>query len=84
MPARYINEEKGGKGFIPAGRDKTLAAEDKDMVVFYADKQPEAYKAAYRDEGEAIEEFRTKLGRYLPADFDYWAHIGYFQYCIYC
>lgn len=81
---RYLDGEKGGRRFIPAGRDKSLAAEDMGMLVFYADKQPDAYKAAYESEEDVIMEFRKRLGGYLPEDFDYGAHIGYFHCCVYC
>ena len=33
------------------------------------------FKAAYKDMDEMIEEFRNKLGEYLPADFDYRKYI---------
>ena len=52
--------------------------ENESMLVFKADRQPDAFEAAYTIES-VVEEFRTGIGRYLPDDFDYIRHIGYFN-----
>ena len=65
--------------------DKSLGAketEELEMLVFLADRQPTAYALAYKDEEEVIAEFRRKLGKFLPDDFNYGARIGYFQSCV--
>ena len=81
----YYDECCQGKCFNPAGEDKSLGAKETDeleMLVFLADRQPTAYDLAYKGEEEVIAEFRRKLGRFLPDDFDYGARIGYFQSCV--
>ena len=47
-----------------------------NMLVFDADYQPSPYKTAYASEEDVVAEFKNKLGKYLPADFDYTSHIG--------
>ena len=78
--ARYYDEEFEGKAFISIN-GKYL--EDELMLVFWATYQPDAFKAVYTEKS-VIEEFKTKIGKYLPSDFDYINHIGYFHCCIYC
>lgn len=48
-----------------------------DDVIWYAPTKniSTLFKAAYRDMDEMIEEFRERLGEYLPSDFDYRKHI---------
>lgn len=82
---RYYDECCQGKCFEPTGEDKSLGAketEELEMLVFLADRQPTAYALAYKDEEEVIAEFRRKLGKFLPDDFNYGARIGYFQSCV--
>ena len=45
--------------------------------VYYVNvsKYPSLFKAAYNNMDELIEEFKSKVGDYLPEDFDYRAHI---------
>lgn len=38
-------------------------------------KYPTLFKAAYKNMDELIEEFKSKVGDYLPEDFDYRANI---------
>ena len=38
-------------------------------------KYPSLFKAAYENMDELIAEFKSKVGDYLPEDFDYRAHI---------
>ena len=48
-----------------------------DDVIWYAPTKniSTLFKAAYRDIDEMIEEFRERLGAYLPSDFDYRKYI---------
>ena len=38
----------------------------------------------YKTKEEMIEEFKAKLGRYLPEDFDYEGNIGDVEYALFC
>ena len=78
--ARYYDEEFEGKVFISVNGNYL---EDEPMLAFWATYQPDAFKAVYTEKS-IIEEFKTKIGKYLPSDFDYINHIGYFHCCIYC
>lgn len=78
--ARYYDEEFEGKAFISINH-KYL--EDEPMLAFWATYQPDAFKAIYTEKS-VIEEFKTKIEKYLPSDFDYMSHIGYFHCCVYC
>lgn len=48
-----------------------------DDVIWYAPTKniSTLFKAAYKDMNEMIEEFKKRLGEYLPADFDYRKYI---------
>lgn len=66
------------KFFVPIS-DETNAIEieeDDNGLIFYTDKQPNICEQAYGSEDEIIKEFKEKLGKFLPDDFDYKAHIG--------
>ncbi|HII08628.1 MAG TPA: hypothetical protein HA355_03455 [Methanosphaera sp.] len=78
--ARYYDEECEGKGFTSISHDYL---EDEPMLAFWATHQPDAFKAVYTEES-VVKEFKEKIGKYLPDDFNYISHIGYFQCCIYC
>lgn len=55
-------------------------AKSEDLVFLIdAKRQPMPFEAAYANEGELIEEFRTRFGKFLPEDFDYKSHIGIYQ-----
>jgi hypothetical protein len=45
--------------------------------VYYVpfDKYPSLFSTAYRDINEIIEEFREKIGKYMPEGYDYRANI---------
>lgn len=77
---KYYDEEFEGKAFCSINHDYL---EDEPMLVFWATYQPDAFKAVYTEES-VVEEFKRKIGKYLPDDFNYISHIGYFQCCIYC
>ena len=38
----------------------------------------------YKTKEEIIDEFKAKLGRYLPDDFDYEENIGDVEYAVFC
>lgn len=80
--AKFYGDDMEGKHFY--NHDGTVDLEEDDMLAFWAKHQPNAIKAAYDDIEAVEEEFRLKLGEFLPEDFDYKAHIGYFQCVIYC
>lgn len=48
-----------------------------DDVIYYAPTKniSTLFKAAYKNIDEIVDEFRNKLGEYLPADFDYRKYI---------
>ena len=47
-----------------------------DMIYYIpTESYPTLLKAAYKDMDELIEEFKSKVGDYLPEDFDYRANI---------
>ena len=50
------------------------------MLGIPAVKFPDPYEAAYASEDEVVEEFKQRLGKWLPEDFDYSAHIGWYSY----
>lgn len=79
---RYYDEDMEGKHFY--SHDGVVDLEGDDMLAFRAEKQSDALKAAYGSLEEVEEEFRSKIGMFLPEGFDYGAHIGYFQCVIYC
>lgn len=78
--ARYYDDEYEGKSFTSISHDYL---EDEPMLVFWAKHQPDAFKTVYTEKS-VIEEFKERIGKYLPDDFNYISHIGYFQCCIYC
>ena len=47
-----------------------------NILVFDADYQPSPYKIEYASVEDVVAEFKNKLGKYLPIDFDYTSHIG--------
>lgn len=79
---RYYDDEMDGKTFH--SWDGECDMEPDGMLVFWAEKAPDAFKAAYTGIDEAVAEFREKIGKYLPGNFNYPAHIGYFSCCVYC
>lgn len=77
---RYYGEEFEGKVFFSINHEYL---ENEPMLTFWATYQPNAFKAVYTEKS-IIEEFKTKIGKYLPSNFDYISHIGYFHCCVYC
>ena len=93
LPERM--ESKGGVGnaayfdesadtmFIPVDGKPGEYIENHNLFVFPADRQPDPFAVQYTRES-VVEEFRGKLGRYLPDGFDYMSHIGFFTCTVHC
>lgn len=80
---RYYDEEMSGKSFHPAVTGHGSHFKFENMLVFWANNAADVFSAVYTKES-VVDEFKEKIGRYLPDDFDYLAHIGYFSCCICC
>jgi len=52
---------------------------DKNYSVF--EKRGDKDELTYENRDELIDEMKAKTKIYLPNDFDFEAHIGYFEYC---
>lgn len=76
--AEFYNNFWDGKRFQAVGSAVENAVYPEKMLAFRAAKTSTPFKAAYKDVDEVAEEFRYALGKYLPKDFDYAAHIGWF------
>lgn len=76
-------DESADTMFIPVDRKPGEYIENHNLFVFSADRQPDPFAAQYTKES-VVEEFRKKIGRYLPDGFDYMAHIGFFTCTVYC
>ncbi|MCD8230646.1 MAG: hypothetical protein LUD14_02265 [Clostridiales bacterium] len=66
--------------------EKNEGSEEKEGCwAMFADRQLPGQnifaQPPYRDMGCLITEFKNKLCRYLPDDFDYQSHIGFLVYC---
>lgn len=57
---------------------RSLASED-FLCLIDAKRQPMLFEAAYKNEEELLEEFRTRFGKYLPNGFDFKSHIGIYE-----
>ena len=72
----YISEFTGeaqeinNDGYFNWGGEYKSFSGDKIAYVPLA-KYPTLFKRAYNDMEEIVEEFKTKIGEYLPEDFDY-------------
>lgn len=62
-----------------ANFDKWVRPELNMILPFWAEHQPDIYRAAYPNRKAIIDEFRALLGEYLPENFNYDGHIGYFE-----
>lgn len=80
----YNNSKESGKGFFPFAEEKEYDEEPNEMLILWAKKQPTPFKAVYPDGMKELrKEFQDAVGEYLPPDFDWNAHIGYFHTVIY-
>ena len=50
-----------------------------ELLVLYADEQPDAFKPAYKSIDEIVEEMKERYSPYFDEGFDYKAHIGWFD-----
>ena len=80
---RTYTDEEEGKVFIPADTNAGRSAEGEDMFVIWTRKQPDIFEAAYKNIDDAVREIRMLYGKHFPVGFDYRAHMGYFQCCVY-
>ena len=80
--AAYFNESADTM-FIPVDGKPGEYIENHNLFVFPADRQPDPFTVQYTRES-VVEEFRGKLGRYLPDGFDYMSHIGFFTCTVHC
>jgi len=55
-----------------------------ECLVVYAQKESTPFNAPYRDIEELKEELKKAVGQYLPADFDWDTHLGWFSCSICC
>ena len=76
-------DESADTMFIPVDGKPGEYIENHNLFVFSADRQPDPFAAQYTKES-VVEEFRKKLGGYLPDGFDYMAHIGFFTCTVHC
>lgn len=74
----YDYENSDGITFSPALPGRGDYIEEEEILFIRADKQPDAFKASYTEES-VVNEFKKKIGKYLPENFDYLAHIGTFS-----
>ena len=68
--AQTINDD----GYFDFGRDYKSYSGD-SIVYVQLDKYPTLFKRAYNNIEEIVEEFKSKIGEYLPEDFDYRSRI---------
>lgn len=76
---RFYDDENEGS-FVTYLNKETK--EHEAMLVVWAEKQPDAFKAAYADLDEFVEELKKEF--VFPENFDFADHVGYFQLCVYC
>lgn len=76
-------DESADTMFIPVDGKPGEYIENRNLFVFPADRQPDPFAVQYTRES-VVEEFRGKLGRYLPDGFDYMSHIGFFTCTVHC
>lgn len=57
----------------------SFASNEDVACLIDAKRQPMPFEAAYKNKEELFEEFRTRFGKFLPKDFDYKSHIGFYD-----
>lgn len=82
----YCEEECSGGVLYPfkkPARGKFVNVKDGSYII-YTDKstRPQDLLRAdgYKSTEEIVKEFKEKLAAYIPDDFDWESHIGFFQY----
>jgi len=81
---RFYDAEMEGKSFEPFADGKSYDEEPEEMLVIWASRALQPFSAAYSGPDEIRKEFQDIIGKYMPEDFDWDAHIGYFSCTIYC
>lgn len=66
-------QEIGNNGFYCGGEYKTYSNEE--IAYVQVSNYPTLFRKAYNNIGEIVEEFKDKIGKYLPEDFDYESRI---------
>ena len=80
---RYYDNGFDGKSFHPFAKNAS-SEEPEEMLVIWAAKGFDPFRAAYSGPEEIRKEFQDVIGKYMPEDFDWDAHIGEFSCCIFC
>ena len=75
---RYYSNDCDGRYFYYS-TNKNVDNEGATGLFFFADWQPNAFRVAYYSMDDCVKEFTDKIGEYLPEDFNYEDHIGYFE-----
>ena len=81
---RYYDDEMDGKCFSPFADGKSFDEEPETMLVIWAKRGYKPFEAAYTGPDEIRKEFQDVIGKYMPEDFDWDAHIGEFSCSICC
>ena len=80
---RFYDSEMDGMAFHPFDKAKE-SMEPSEMLVIWAKKWMDPFRAAYSGPDEIRNEFKAFLGEYLPESFDWDAHIGEFSLSVFC
>lgn len=81
------DEYSGGMMYKFNCENGNFAGVDSGRLLFFADKstrpQDILTDKSYKSTEEIVDEFKDKLSAYLPEDFDWDSHIGFFQCAAY-
>lgn len=80
----FYDARKECKFFTSFADNKPFDEEPERMLVIRAKNVYEPFRAAYSGPEEIRKEFQDIIGKYMPEDFDWDAHIGEFSGTIYC
>lgn len=69
--------------FVGYGEEDGWEPIDNNVFLLFAKRQRNPFTQAYKDVDELKAEYKRKLFMYLPADFDWDAHMGWVQYAVY-
>lgn len=54
-----------------------------NVVLLFAERQRNPFRQAYKNLDELKNEYKRKIYVYMPADFDWDAHMGWVQYAVF-
>lgn len=81
------DEYSGGVMYKFDDKNGKYASVDSGGLLFFTDKSTRPQDVltgkSYKSTGEIVEEFKDKMAAYLPEDFDWDSHIGFFQCAAY-